>query len=75
MILMLKKLTSLLLSLLVCLSIIPGQAHAGDLPERSDPPAQVEPLGTEAPDELEPPVMPDSAENVPEIGGEDYGKG
>lgn len=62
---MLKKLASLLLSLLLCLSIMPGQAHAGDRPELRDPPAQVEPLETEAPDELEPPVMPDSAENVP----------
>lgn len=63
---MLKKFTSLLLSLLVCLSIIPGQVHASDLPEPSDPPAQVESLGTETPDEPEPPAMPASVEDFPE---------
>lgn len=54
---MLKKLTSLLLSLLICLSLLPGQAGAADVPE-NEPAVQTE--ASEAarlddPDEL---VMP-----------------
>ena len=41
---MLKKLTSLLLSLLVCLSLLPGQARAADEPDPPQPPVIVEPL-------------------------------
>ena len=37
-----KKLTSLLLSLLMCISLLPGQAHAADVPEDAEPPAVVE---------------------------------
>lgn len=40
---MFKKFTSLLLSLLLCLSILPAQVLAVDLPE-NDPPVVVEPV-------------------------------
>ena len=50
-----KKLTSLLLSLLMCISLLPGQAHAADVPEDAEPPAVVEAVGPEAPEE---PLMP-----------------
>lgn len=59
---MLKKLTSLLLSLLLCLSLLPGQARAADEPDPPQPPAVVEPL---APDE---PVM-SMSEEPPEDNG------
>lgn len=52
---MLKKLTAFLLSLLLCLSLLPGQACAADQPEPPEPPAVEEPLDPETPDE---PVMP-----------------
>ena len=54
---MLKKLAALFMSLMICLSLLPGQAQANDLPEPIDPPAQVEPLDPEMPDEPEFPVM------------------
>ena len=60
---MLKKLTSLLLSLLLCLSLLPGQARAADEPDPTPPPAIEEPL--EPPEE---PVMPMS-EDLPEDNG------
>ena len=53
---MLKKLTSLFLSLLLCLSLLPGQAHAAGAPEPAAPPVAVEPSGPET--QEEPPVMP-----------------
>ena len=40
---MLKKLASLLLSLLLCLSLLPGQALAADDPAPVDPPVIEEP--------------------------------
>lgn len=54
-----KKLTSWLLSLLLCISLLPVQAHAADIPEDVEPPAVVETV------EPEEPVMPLS-EEVPE---------
>lgn len=61
---MLKKLASLLLSLLLCLSLLPGQARASDEPvPPADPPVVVEPVEPEEPEE--PPVMP-MAEVLPE---------
>lgn len=55
---MLKKLTSLLLSLLVCLSLLPGQARAADEPDPPLPPVILEPLDPEEPGEPEPPIRP-----------------
>ena len=46
---MLKKLTSCLLALLLCLSLLPGQAWAAGEPDSPQPPAVVEPLAPEAP--------------------------
>ncbi len=65
---MLKKLTSLLLSLLVCLSLLPGHARAAEEPDPPQPPVIVEPLDPEKPGEPEEPVLPQS-EELPE--GED----
>ena len=59
---MLKKLTSFLLSLLLCLSLLPGQACAAGEPDSPQPPAVVEPLDPEEP------VMPTS-EELPEDNG------
>ncbi len=53
---MLKKLTSLFLSLLLALSLLPGQARAAGAPEPAGPPVAVEPADPETPEE--PPVMP-----------------
>ena len=61
---MLKKLTSLFLSLLLCLSLLPGQARAAGAPEPAAPPVAVEPSGPETPEE--PPVMSLSAPDFPE---------
>ncbi len=61
---MLKKRASLLLSLLLCLSLLPGQARAAGAPEPAAPPVTVEPSGPETPEE--PPVMPLSAPDFPE---------
>ena len=46
---MLKQLTSFLLSLLLCLSLLPGQACAAGEPDLPQPPAVVEPLDPEEP--------------------------
>ena len=46
---MLKKLAPLLLSLLLCLSLLPGQALAGHEPVPADPPVIVEPVEPEDP--------------------------
>lgn len=51
-----KKLSALLLSLCVCLSLLPGQVRAADEPEPPEPPVIVEPVEPEDPEE--PPVMP-----------------
>lgn len=51
---MLKKLTSLLLSFLLCLSLLPGHAYAANEPDLPQPPVIEEPLGPEPPEE---PVM------------------
>ena len=61
---MLKKLAALLLSLLLCLSLLPGQASAESIPDPADPPAVVEPLDPEAPEKPEEPLMP-MAEGMP----------
>ena len=67
---MLKKLAALLLSLLLCLSLLPGQALAADESAPVEPPAVEEPLGPKDPDEPDdPPVAPLS--EVPE--GKDSG--
>ena len=62
---MLKKLTALLLSLLLCLSFLPGQARAADVPDPADPHAVVEPLAPEEPEEPETPVAPMSNSELP----------
>lgn len=54
---MLKKFASLLLSLLLCLSLLPGQARAENLPDPVDPPVTVEPLDPETPEKPEEPLM------------------
>lgn len=61
---MLKRLASLLLSLLLCLSLLPGQARAENLPDPVDPPVTVEPLDPETPEKPEEPLML-LAEEVP----------
>ena len=54
-----KKLAALLLSLLLCLSLRPGQALAADESAPVEPPAIEEPLNPEEPDDPgEPPVAP-----------------
>lgn len=47
---MLKKLTSLFFSLLLALSLLPGQALAADTPEPAEPPAFVEAVEPGEPD-------------------------
>lgn len=51
---MLKKITSLLLSFLLCLSLLPGHAYAANESDLPQPPVIEEPLGPEPPEE---PVM------------------
>lgn len=63
---MFKKLSALLMSLLICLSLVPGQVRATGTLAFDDPPAQVEPLDPDAPDEPEPPAPSASVQNVPE---------
>jgi hypothetical protein len=60
---MFKKFTSLLLSLLLCLSILPAQVLAVDLPE-NDPPVVVEPVDPEEPNDLGT-AVPQSTPPVP----------
>ena len=55
---MLKKLAALLLSLLLCLSLLPGQAHAENLPDPVDPPPVEEPLDPGTPEDPEDPLPP-----------------
>ena len=45
---MLKKLTSLLLSFLLCLSLLPGHAYAAKEYDLPQPPVIEEPLGPES---------------------------
>ena len=45
---MLKKLTSLLLSFLLCLSLLPGHAYAAKESDLPQPPVIEEPLGAES---------------------------
>ena len=59
-----EKLTSLFLSLLLSLSLLPGQARAAGAPEPAAPPVAVEPSGPET--QEEPPVMPLSAPDFPD---------
>ena len=61
---MFKKFTSLLLSLLLCLSILPAQVLAVDLPE-NDPPVVVEPVDPEEPNDPGT-AVPQSAPQVPD---------
>ena len=53
----LKKLASLLLSLLICLSLLPAQAGAADAPE-NDPPVQIEAAEPDRPGDPDELVMP-----------------
>lgn len=55
---MLKKLASLLLSLLLCLSLLPSQARAADAPDPAGPPVIEEPVDPETPEGPEEPIMP-----------------
>lgn len=64
---MMKKLASLLMSLLVCVCLLPGQACAADAPDPVDPPVYVEPGDPDDPDD---PVMPMS--QVPELEPTDH---
>lgn len=64
---MLKKLTSLLLSLLLCLSLLPGQALAADEPDPAGPTVIEEPLDPETPEDPESPVMPLGAEGAGDV--------
>lgn len=52
-----KKLASLLLSLLICLSLLPGQADAADVPG-NEPLVQIEAPEAERPDNPDELVMP-----------------
>lgn len=73
---MLKKLASLLLSLLICLSLLPGQADAADTTE-SGLPLHMEASEVEQPDDpdnADAPVMP-VAEEIPEEDNLKYGGG
>lgn len=58
---MLKKLASMLLALLLCLSAFPGLAHAEDIPPKDDPPVIIEPLDPEEP------AMPAAAPSRPDV--------
>ena len=67
---MLKKLAALLLSLLLCLSLLPGQAMAADESAPVEPPAIEEPLDPEEPEDPDDsPVAPLS--EIPEERGSD----
>ena len=70
---MLKKLASLLLSLLICLSLLPGQADAANT-KGSGLPLQTEASETGQPDDPNAPVMP-VAEEMPEEDNLKYGGG
>lgn len=61
-----KKIISLMLSLLLCLSLLTNHAAAMDNPESTTPPDQVEVLGTEEPDGSDDPGIMPLVENSPE---------
>ena len=66
---MLKKLATLSLSLLLCLSLLPGQASAMDAPE-NDSPAQAEDVGNQvSPENADAGIAPCRAD------GFDFGAG
>lgn len=70
---MLKNLASLLLSLLICLSLLPGQAGAADTtegapPVRTEASESAQPDDPDAPDEME--VL--AAGEYPGEGGADH---
>lgn len=65
-----KKLASFALSLLLCLSLLPGQAHAVEPTGPVEPAGQVESLEPKGSDELEPSIMPTSSEWFPEENGD-----
>ena len=69
--LMLKKLTSLLLSLLLCLSLLPGQTRAACEPDPAGSTVIEESLDLET---LEEPVMPLGVEGGEIITGKDDSK-
>lgn len=67
---MLKKLASLLLSLLLCLSLLPGQALASDEPASpADPPIIVEPVEPEEPGIIPLVEVPDGSD-LSHVGGD-----
>lgn len=66
---MLKKLVSLFLSLLICLSLMTDQTYADDLNMPSEMTGQVEFSNAEFLDESEPPIMP---LDYPETEGSDH---
>lgn len=63
---MLKKLTSLLLSLLLCLSLMPGQARAADEPDPAGSPVIEEPVDPETPEEPGISLMSEGGDLVPD---------
>lgn len=71
---MVKKLTSLLLSLLLCLCLLPGQAHAADAPE-GGPPVQTEASEEARPDDSDELAAPAAEEEFPEKGTTEKEKG
>ena len=66
---MLKKYIALLLSLLISLSIIPGQAQASEIPEPCEPPVLVEQVDPGTPDKNDPPDGAASVSSVPDSEG------
>ena len=65
---MLKKLASLLLALLLCVSLLPGKARAENTPDPADPPAVVEPEEPETPGVS----LPHDAPGVPDGAGTNH---
>lgn len=66
-----KKLVSLLLSLLLCLSLLPSQAYATDALDFVNPSAQIESIDSKNPDSPEPLIMP-LADETPGKFGDEY---
>ncbi len=63
---MLKKLASLLLSLLLFLTLLPSQAHTSDAPKSVEPSAQIGYVDSESSENPELPIMPQT-EPVPDV--------
>lgn len=61
-----KKLTALFLSLLMCLSLLPGLACAANIPDPDQPLVVVEPVDPEEPGEPEDPENPIMPLSTPE---------